>query len=99
MLSRATSSPFGLFNVGLPLFYDIFRCLGHTLVSMRSQLSDGETSLAFLWSDTTWSAGVALGRRRWMAHPKNGFIYVWLFLQRTQNFHDGLNSKKKKYDG
>jgi len=24
--------------------------------------------------------GVGLERRRWMAHPKNSFIYVWLFL-------------------
>jgi hypothetical protein len=28
-----------------------------------------------------------------MAHPENGFIYVWLLLQRTQNFHDGLDRK------
>ena len=31
-----------------------------------------------------------------MGHPKDGFIYVWLFLQSTQKFYHGLD--KKKYD-
>jgi len=53
----AAGSPFGLFDIVLPLFYNILRCLGHTLVRMRSQLSDGETSLTFLWSDITRLVG------------------------------------------
>ena len=48
VFSGAAGGPFGLFDVVLPLFYDILRCLGHTLVRMRPQFSDGETSLAFL---------------------------------------------------
>ena len=40
--SGAAGGPFGLFDVVLPLFYDILRCLGHTLVRMRSQLSNDE---------------------------------------------------------
>ena len=37
--------------------------------------------------------GGVLGRRRWVAHPKNSFIYVWLLLQSTQNFYDRLRNK------
>ena len=40
--------PFGLFDIVLPLFNDILRCLGDAFVRVGSQLSDGETSLAFL---------------------------------------------------
>ena len=90
VFSRTAAGPFGLFDVVLPLFDNFLRCLGHTLVRMRSQLSDGETSLAFL---SMRSAGVASGRRRWMAHPKNGFIYVLLLLQGGQNLHHGLDKK------
>ena len=90
MVSRTSGGPFGLIDVVLPLFDDILRCLGHALVCMGSQLSDGEASLAFL---SAGSVGVALGWWRWMAHSKNSFIYVRLLLQRTQNFHDGLDSK------
>ena len=49
VFSGAAGGPFGLLNVVLPLFYDILRCLGHTFIRMRSQFSNGETSLAFLW--------------------------------------------------
>ena len=93
-VSSATGGPLGLFDVVLPLFHNILRCFRHTLVCMRSQFSDCETGLAFLLPNGVWSGGVALGRRRWMAHPKNGFIYVLLFLQSTQNFHDRLEGKK-----
>jgi hypothetical protein len=48
VFSGAGGSPFGLFDVVLPLSYDILRCLGHTLVRMRSQFSYSETGLAFL---------------------------------------------------
>ena len=48
VFSRAAGDPFGLFDVVLPFFHNILRCFGHTLVRMRSQFSDGETSLALL---------------------------------------------------
>ena len=91
VLSRAAGGPFGLFDIVLPLFDNILRSLGHTLIRMRPQLSDGQTSFAFLWIDVVRS--VALGRRRWIAHPKNGFIYARLLLQGSQNFHHGLDKK------
>ena len=50
--------PLGLFDVVLPLFNNLLRCLGYTLVCMRSQLSDGETGLAFLWPDAMVKSGV-----------------------------------------
>ena len=55
VFGRTAGSPFGLFDVVLPLFDNILRCLRHTLIRVRSQLSDGETGLAFLWCDTTQS--------------------------------------------
>ena len=45
----AAGGPFGLFDVVLPLSYDILRSLGHTFIRMRSQFSNSETGLAFLW--------------------------------------------------
>jgi len=36
VFSGTAGCPFGLFDVVLPLFYDILRCLGHTLIRMRS---------------------------------------------------------------
>jgi len=86
----AAGGPFGLFDVVLPLFYNLLRCLGHTLVRMRSQLSDGETSLTFLW-ESGGELGVRVGTT--ITHPKNGFIYVLLLLQGAQNFHHGLDKK------
>ena len=61
VLSRAAGGPFRFFDVVLPLFYNILRCLGHTLVRMGSQLSDGEPSLTFLLSDITRLVGGGLG--------------------------------------
>lgn len=60
---------------------------------MRSQLPDGETSLAFLSPDVKVRWGGVLVRQRWVAHPENSFVYVWLFLQSTQDFCNGLESK------
>ena len=61
MFSGTASGPFGLFDIVLPLFHDVLRCLGHTFVRMRSQFPDGETSLAFLRSNTTRLAGGGIG--------------------------------------
>ena len=61
VFSRTAGGPFGLFDIVLPLSYNILRRLGHTLVRMRSQFSNGETGLTFLWSHIARLVGGGVG--------------------------------------
>ena len=96
VFSGAAGGPFGLFDVVLPLSYDILGSLGHTFIRMRSQLSNGETGLAFLWWDTTRSAGWDWNDGGgWLTLRTASFMFGCFFRE----FRTSTMACRRKYDG